>query len=313
MKKEIIIVIAIIILGFLSLIGILFKPQQEHATIEDGKAAQVIQSKQIALITISGPISDGDGGGSLLNPGSSLQTVMQNLRTVKENSKYKAVIVRINSPGGTVGMSQEIYEELKAIRAKGKVVVVSAGDIMASGGYYIACGADKIVANPGSLVGSIGVIIESVSVAEGLQKLGIKPQVIKSGAHKDILNPMRDITPEEQALLQAVIDDTYDQFVTAVSDGRKMDKKAVKALADGRVFTGRQAKLNGLIDQLGGYDEALALTKKLANLPDSAGVEDFNKPSLFQGLLGATTNQFTHGIIKELSPYSTKILMKSNI
>lgn len=312
MKKEVIIIITIIVLGLLSLIGIIFKPQQEHITLDDG-ATPTIQSKPIALVTISGAISDGDGGGSLLSPMSSLQTVMQTLRTVKESNKYKAVIVRINSPGGTVGMSQEIYEELKAIRGKGKVVVVSAGDIMASGGYYIACGADKIVANPGSLVGSIGVIIESVSVEEGLKKLGIKPQVVKSGTHKDILNPMRDMTVEEQALLQAVIDDTFDQFVTAVSEGRKMDKKAVKELADGRVFTGRQAKEKGLVDQLGGYDEALALTKKLANLPDSAGVEDFNKPGLFQGLLGATTNQVVHGITKSISPYSTSILMKSNI
>lgn len=312
MKKETIIIIAIAVLGLLSLIGIIFRPQQEHITIDDG-AKPTIQSKPIALVTISGPISDSDGGGSLLSPMSSLQTVMQTLRTVKENNKYKAVIVRINSPGGTVGMSQEVYAELKAIRSKGKVVVVSAGDIMASGGYYIACGADKIVANPGSLVGSIGVIIESVSVEEGMRKLGIKPQVVKSGTHKDILNPMRDMTPEEQALLQSVIDDTFDQFVTAVSEGRKMDKKAVKELADGRVFTGRQAKEKGLIDQLGGYDEALALTKKLANLPESAGVEDFNKPGLFQGLLGATTNQVVHGITKSISPYSTSILMKSNI
>jgi protease IV len=160
-------------------------------------------------------------------------------------------------------MSQEVSEALAEVRRKGKKpVVVSMGDITASGGYYIAAGADRIFANGGTLTGSIGVIMHLMNWQETEKKIGLQPIVIKSGEFKDIGSADRPMTPAERQLLQSIIMDSYDQFVTAVANGRKMDKEVVKKLADGRVYSGRQAKAANLVDELGGYDYALAWLQK---------------------------------------------------
>jgi protease-4 len=209
---------------------------------------------QIALVRIEGVIMDAD-------------EPVEQLRTFAENPAIKAILIRIDSPGGAVVPSQEIYDEVKKIRAAGKQkVVVSMGTVAASGGYYIASASDRIIANPGSLTGSIGVIMELPNVEGLMKKIGVESTVIKSGAHKDLISPFRKMGEEERQILQRVMDDVHDQFIQAVSDGRKLEKAAVTALADGQVFTGRQAKAKGLVDELGSFEDAIALTGKLAGI-----------------------------------------------
>ena len=221
------------------------------------------KKERILVVKLSGAIMNDDGEASILPDPSSSNSVRKTLRKAADNDKIKGVLLRINSPGGTVAMSQEINDAVKAIRAAGKPVVVSMGDVAASGGYYIACAADKIYACPGTLTGSIGVIMHLINLSEIEKKIGVDAIAIKSGQFKDIGSMDRAPTKEEQALLQNLIMDSYDQFVTAVSEGRKIDKEEVKKLADGRIYSGRQALKVKLVDALGGYDDAVADIKKI--------------------------------------------------
>ncbi len=195
---------------------------------------------------------------------SSEDTVRQ-LGDFKKDNSIKAVVLRINSPGGGVSPSQEIYQEVKAL-AEVKPVVVSMGSVAASGGYYIAVPAQRILANPGSITGSIGVIMEFTNLEELLQKIGLKSQVVKSGKFKDIGSPMRPMSEADRNLLEALIADVYDQFVTVVAEGRQLELEEVRRLADGRIFTGRQAMESGLVDQLGGYQDAIVVAAELAGI-----------------------------------------------
>jgi protease-4 len=184
-------------------------------------------------------------------------------RTVRQLTKYgddttiKAIILRIDSPGGGVASSQEIYEEVRRIRSGGKLVVASMGSVAASGGYYVACVADRIFANAGTVTGSIGVIVQLASVSELLHKVGIESSVITSGPFKDSGNPTRPIRPEERQVFQALIDDVYHQFIEAVAQGRNMPLDEVRQAADGRIYTGRQAKDLRLVDELGSLHDAI--------------------------------------------------------
>jgi len=164
-----------------------------------------------------------------------------------------------------VGPSQEIYEEVRKLKGK-KVVVASMGALAASGGYYIACAAQKIYANPGTITGSIGVIMQFVNVKDLIEKIGLKGMVVKSGAFKDIGSPLREMRPEERELLQGVIDNVHSQFIGAVTEGRKMNRESVVKIADGRIFSGEQAKALGLVDALGNLEDAVAEAGKLAKI-----------------------------------------------
>lgn len=199
--------------------------------------------------------------GVILDP---LEISME-LKKLEEDADVKAVVVRIDSPGGAVGPSQEIYNSIKRLR-KVKPVVASMGTIAASGGLYAAVAANKIVANPGTLTGSIGVIVEFINAEELLQKIGIKGSVVKSGKFKDTGSPLREMSEEERALLQSVIDDVNRQFIKAVADGRGMKIEDVEKIADGRIFTGSQAKENGLVDILGDLSDSIDLGAKLAGI-----------------------------------------------
>ena len=212
------------------------------------------------------------------------------IREYATRGDIKAVVVRIDSPGGAVGPSQEIYAELKKLKAE-KKVVASMGAVAASGGYYIASAADKIVANPGTITGSIGVIIQFVNVEEFLKKVGLKGRVIKSGKFKDTGSPLRDMSEEERLLLQSVIDDVHGQFIEAVSTGRGLKKEDVAKLADGRIFTGAQALKLGLVDKLGTMEDAIDLGAELAGISGRPSV--VYPPEKFQwnGLLGESVTK----------------------
>lgn len=208
--------------------------------------------EKVALIRVSGVIIDSTA-------------VIDELKEYSDDSSVKAVVVRVDSPGGAVGPSQEIYEEIIKLKEK-KKVVVSMGSVAASGGYYIAAPADSIVANAGTLTGSIGVIMEIPNVSGLMEKIGVKTNVVKSGKHKDIASVFKSMSPEEKSILQNVLDDVHDQFIQAVADSRGMDVQEIRKLADGRIFTGRMAKELGLVDELGNLQDAIMLAGKLTGI-----------------------------------------------
>ncbi len=233
------------------------------------------------------------------------------LRRAKKDNHVKGVLLRINSPGGTVATSQEIQQSVVAFRKAGKPIVVSMIDVAASGGYYVACAADKIVALPGTITGSIGVIMNLYNLEGAEHKLGIESNVVKSGKFKDIGSFSRPMTAEERELLQGIIADTYDQFVTAVSEGRHMDVAAVKKVADGRIISGRQALAAGLVDQLGGYEEAVAslqdLSRQKFGHSGDLKVIDKRMPTILSVLMeSASSNVGVTSLVDQLMPESMR-------
>jgi protease-4 len=193
--------------------------------------------------------------------------IIEQLKKHKSNPTVKAIVLRVDSPGGGVGPSQEIYELVREIAIKKeKKILVSMGSVAASGGYYIACPADKIVANPGTITGSIGVIMEFPNVQELFKKIGLDTVVVKSGKYKDLGSPVRPMSKEERRLLQGMIEDVYQQFVNAVAAGRNLPAEQVRQVADGRIFSGKQAKKLGLVDELGGLEHTVELAARLTGL-----------------------------------------------
>ncbi len=228
---------------------------------------------KVALVRVTGVILDST-------------SVIEELKEHSKNRSVKAIVLRVDSPGGGVAPSQEIYEEIVKIKEK-KKVVVSMGSVAASGGYYISAPADLIVANPGTLTGSIGVIMEIPNVSELMEKIGVKTQVVKSGRHKDMASVFKTLSPEEKEILQTVLDDVHDQFITAVAEARGMDYEAVKKLSDGRIFTGRMAKELGLVDELGNLEDAIMLAGKLTGIKGEPDViykeEEFSFIDILRG------------------------------
>jgi len=220
----------------------------------------------VGLVRIFGAITFTESQGMFeAYPRGALRTIRA-IRQLRENPSVKAIVIEINSPGGTVGSVQEICHEIKMAQKAGKKVIASVADMAFSGGYYIASACDKIVANPGSLTGSIGVIIVGADLQKLFDIIGIKFNVLKSGEHKDILAYWRDMTDEERNLLQTLVMDCYQQFVTAVSEGRNIPIEKLLPLADGRIFSGTQALDNQLIDSLGTLDDAINLAAELAEI-----------------------------------------------
>ncbi len=191
-----------------------------------------------------------------------------------ESSGVRALVLRIESPGGGVAASQEIYDYLVRLRDGGLPIVVSMGSVAASGGYYIACPADTIVANPGTITGSIGVLMSFANLEELLGKIGVDMEVVKSGKYKDTGSWSRQMTDEERALLQATVDDIHAQFIETVAREREMDPDAVAALADGRVLSGRQALDAGLVDRLGPLEDAVAIAGRMAGIGGTPRVQE---------------------------------------
>ncbi len=214
--------------------------------------------------------------------------VLTHLRRLRRNEHTKAIVLRIDSPGGGVGPAQEIYKEVKRT-TRSKKVVASMGAIAASGGYYVAAAADHIMANPGTITGSIGVIMEFANLENLLGKLGVSAYVLKSGEYKDVGSPLRGMKAEEKQLLQGFIDNVHEQFVLAIAEGRKLPKDKVRAIADGRILSGEQAKKLGLLDSLGNFEDAIKLAGKLGGMKGEPSVvyAEKKKFSLLEYLLGS--------------------------
>jgi protease-4 len=214
--------------------------------------------------------------------------IIEEIRRAQDDPRVKAIVLRIESPGGEVVASDEIYNEI--LKAE-KPVVASMGDIAASGGYYIACAADKIVANPATLTGSIGVISQIPNVEELMKKLGIEMRVIKSGPHKDLLSPFREMTEEEMGIWQDITDEVYEMFVGMVAERRNLPQKKIKEIADGRVYTGKQALELGLVDELGNLSEAVDLAAELGGIVGKPRIVEYRRlPSFFEVLTGLTSH-----------------------
>lgn len=212
---------------------------------------------------------------------------VRQVKKYREDRSIRALLIRIDSPGGGVVPSQEMYEELKKTRATGKPIVVSMGSLAASGGYYVACGASRLVANRGSLTGSIGVISEFLQFREAMDKLGIDVKTIKSGKLKDAGSPVRKMTEDDQKYFQSLMDGVHRQFIAVVQEERKLEHAKAIALADGRVFTGEQAVAEGLVDTIGTYEEAINIAASLAGIEGKPSlVRERKRVTLWNGLFG---------------------------
>ncbi|MBI1957794.1 MAG: signal peptide peptidase SppA [Candidatus Rokubacteria bacterium] len=222
------------------------------AVLEDGVLPG---GPRVAIVEVQGIIVDGDA-------------TVRELREHIDNPAVRAVVLRVNSPGGVVGPTQEIFAAVQRVRKAGKPVVASLAAVAASGGYYVATAADRIYANPGTLTGSIGVVMQMANVEGLLKKVGVEYVVVKAGAYKDVGNFARTMSPGERRILQLLLDDVYGQFVAAVAEGRGLDRATVLAFADGRIYSGQQARALKMVDELGGLEEAIEAAAKLAGLPE---------------------------------------------
>jgi protease IV len=214
---------------------------------------------RVAIVELEGIITD-------------VEDLVRELKSHRENPSVRAVVVRINSPGGVVGPTQELYDAIIRVRQAGKPVVASLGAVAASGGYYAAVACDQIYANRGTLTGSIGVIMQLANVEQLMKKVGVDYVVVKAGQYKDVGNFGRPMTPEERRILQALLDDVHGQFISAVATGRKLERQEVVRFADGRIFSGAQAKDLKMVDALGDLEEAVLAAGRLAGLPSPPAV-----------------------------------------
>lgn len=273
------------------------------------KDSGVENAKQgyVAVIRIDGPIYGGPDTDSILSGSSGVtsEQIMKEFQTARKDPQAKAILVRINSPGGSTGATQEIAEEMDKIRSSGKPIIISMGDMCASAGYWLASKeGNYIFASPATITGSIGVYMDYTNVEDLMDKLGIKNEKIKSGAHKDILSMYRPMTGEEKEMVQTMVDDIYNQFVQTVADGRKMDENKVRSIADGRILTGKQAQDLGLVDAMGNYYDALSYAAS------SGGIQSENIPVKSYGS-GVSLKGILSGEARNLSGVFGKALADS--
>lgn len=254
-----------------------------------GTPSSLVMGERIGVVEIVGPIMTSD-------------RTIQSINDFRLNDSVKGVILRVDSPGGGVGPSQEIYTEVKRLAAV-KPVVVSMGSVAASGGYYVSLPAQKIMANPGTLTGSIGVIMGFTNYEELLEKIGLKSAVIKSGEHKDIGSPVRPMTKADREILQNLIDDVHQQFVEHVAEGRDLELAIAKNLADGRIYTGRQAKESGLVDELGNFRDAVNLIATMTSIEGEPELiyPPVPKKNFIDYFIEQAASQFRSGIREEMA------------
>jgi len=240
-------------------------------------AALVYVATAALFVVAGGALTRGRDGGGFFGPRVAVaemdgiildaDDLVRELRSHRDNPLVRAVVIRINSPGGVVAPTQEVHDALLRLRKAGKPVVASLGAVAASGGYYVAVAADRIYASPGTLTGSIGVIMQTANVEQLLKKVGVEYVIVKAGQYKDVGSFSRAMTLEERRVLQALLDDVHGQFIQAVAQGRKLPREQVLGFADGRVFSGMQAHALKMVDALGGLEDAVEAAARLANLP----------------------------------------------
>jgi protease-4 len=280
-----------VIFGMLLLIalGVVFYIFFYKAGTHSGKTKSFSLNNQIGVVSIHGIISDS-------------MEITEQIEEFSRNDSIVAVVLRIDSPGGGVAASQEIYNAVVDLKKK-KKVIASMGSVAASGGLLIACGADKIVANPGTITGSISAIMQFANIEELLKKVGLKSSVVKSGKYKDIGSPLREMIPEERKIIQDLVDDIYNQFVDVIVRDRKLPREQVMQIADGRIFSGRQAREYGLVDSLGDMGSAARLACQLAG---KEGKYDLVFPrkkrsSVFDYIFESAANQLSQSLKEKMN------------
>jgi protease-4 len=242
--------------------------------------------ERVGVITVEGVISASGQQSLLGEPLGGVRQTLKQLKRAEEDDNIKSVVLRINSPGGSAAASQELYHAIKRLTEK-KPVVASMADVAASGGYYIALPAERIIANQATMTGSIGVRLSFLHYYELMDEIGVDGGSITSGPYKDIGSPWRDMTENERELLQGMIDNIYKQFVEHVSESREMDLEQARELADGRIFTGEQAQDAGLIDELGGFTDAVKVAGELGGIEGEPKIRDIGGGTSFLDLMGA--------------------------
>jgi protease IV len=266
---------------------------------------------KIAIVEVEGMLINAKSGGFLEPTENVVSLFTQELNAAAADSKVKAVVLRVNSPGGTVSASDAMYQILKRFKQQtGKPVVASAQEVAASGAYYVSCGADKIVAQPTSIVGSIGVIFETFNLQGTMLKLGIRPGSFKSAEHKDIGSPFRDPTPEEEKIMQGLVDEYYARFKEVVTGNRHLPQdQTFTTLTDGRVFSGEQAAKLGLVDQTGLLEDAIELAKQMAHA-SGAKVIAYKRPYGYGGSIYAmnSTPQPKSDVLQLQLPQAASLL-----
>ena len=270
-----------ILAAFLVFFGLCVLTVVSWIVAEPEDESTVTTGQRIALVELKEPIY-------------ASEDIVRQFKKYRENNAIRAIVFRVETPGGDVAASQEIYDEVRKTRSSGKPVVVSMGSIAASGGYYASCGATTIVANPGTLTGSIGVIFQIVHFRQLMDKLGIDETTIKSGKLKDSGSPFRKMTDEDKRYFQGLITDVYDQFLHVVATERKMKISEVRKYADGRVFTGRQAFEIGLVDTLGTLQDAIEIAARLGRIKgEPKVVQEHKGHSVFERLFGDPASEIS--------------------
>ncbi len=266
-------------------------------TTDDGPFTAV--GERVGVITISGIITS-EGVGTLLGPRvGGVRATIRQLRRAAEDDSIKAVVIRINSPGGSPAASQEIYREVAEL-AEEKPVVISMGDVAASGGYYVAAPASRIIASGSSVTGSIGVQMQYLQYYELMERIGVDGGSLVTGDYKDTGSPLRDMREDERKLLQSIIDDMYEQFVRDVAEAREMSEEEVRKLADGRVFTGEQALDAGLIDELGNFRHAVEVAGELGGIVGEPRIREMRRPTGLFDMFGVTARFGKQALIEHL-------------
>lgn len=271
-------VVVVILLALVTIFGINLLGEKD-----------ITAQKRIAVIKISGPLYSSSVE-SFTGMVKGADEIMRQINLARNDKSVAAVLLRIDSPGGSVTAAEEIAAELEKLKAEGKPVITSMGDMSASAGYWLASCTDYVYANPSTLTGSLGVYIAWTNVEELYKKIGIRNDLIKSGKFKDILSPDRPMTAEERQMLQKMVDEMYENFVKQIAKGRKMPEDEVRKLADGRVYTGSQAKKLGLVDALGNYYDALDYTAKTAGITGKPQTVTYDDAISLRSLLRSEVN-----------------------
>ena len=243
---------------------------------------------KVAIVNIKGVIIDSS-------------SYIEEIKEYRKDPTIKSIVLRVDSPGGAVVPSQEIYEEIKRTTQL-KPVVVSMGSVAASGAYYISCPATKIIANPGTLTGSIGVLMELPNIKGLLDKIGVKSETVKSGKYKDITSPFKPLQQDEREVLQKLIDDVHEQFINSVSEGRKIPLHKVKKIADGRIFTGIKAKEFGLVDEIGDLDYAIKVAAQLGKIKGEPEII-YKKPTILKEIIKGDVESLIRRILPTYQIY----------
>ncbi|MFP4624914.1 MAG: signal peptide peptidase SppA [Gemmatimonadota bacterium] len=292
-RRSVVTVVVVAVISFMTLTGIVLAVQM---TVGGGLDLGI--GGRIALIEVEGVIAD-DGA------------FLESVRRLRDDPSVRGWVVAVNSPGGVVAPAQSIYQTLRRIRAEDEVpVIASIGSVGASGGYYVALGADSILALPGSITGSIGVIMQYPNVRELMDKVGVEMELVTGGAQKDLGSPFREMSPEDREILNALVEDVHTQFIEAVVDARGMSVEEVRPLADGRVLSGRQAHVAGLVDRMGNVEEALRLAGEMAGLgPEPRIVRPPKErlPWVMELLLGESTARAVRQLARTMTAPVTRV------